>query len=64
MTKNINAHRMSGDKAYDSKSNRELLKQKNIKSGLMFKAKKNKPLTHWQKLFNKLISKKRWVLTS
>ena len=60
MTKNINASRMSGDKAYDSKGNRELLKKKNIKSGIMFKAKRNQPLTHWQKLFNKLISKKRF----
>ena len=60
MADNINAKRMSGDKAYDSKSNRDLLKNKNIKSGLMFKAKRNKPLTRWQKLFNKLVSKKRF----
>ncbi|WP_236870681.1 transposase, partial [Candidatus Bandiella numerosa] len=31
-----------------------------IKNGLMEKAKKNKPLTHWQKLFNRLISKSRY----
>lgn len=60
LIKNINAKRMSGDKAYDSKKNRELLKNNNIKSGLMFKAKKNKPLTRWQKKFNKLVSKKRF----
>lgn len=60
MTNGISANRMSGDKAYDSKANREFLKKKNIKSGLMFKAKRNQPLTHWQKLFNKLISKKRF----
>jgi IS5 family transposase len=35
MINNINAHRMSGDKAYDSKANREFLKKKNIKSGIM-----------------------------
>ena len=28
----------------------------------MNKAYRNRPLTHWQRLFNKLISKTRWVV--
>lgn len=52
--------RLYGDKGYASKSNKELLKRKGIKNGLMEKAKKNKPLTHWQKVFNRLISKVRY----
>lgn len=60
LSKGINAKRLSGDKAYDSKHNRSLLKAKKIKSAIMYKAKKNKPLTHWQKKYNKLVSKKRF----
>lgn len=52
--------RMYGDKGYASRSNKESLRDKGIKNGLMEKAKKNKPLTHWQKKFNHLISKIRY----
>ena len=52
--------RMYGDKGYASAANRISLKQKGIKNGLMEKAKKNKPLTYWQKKFNQLISKIRY----
>lgn len=58
--KNRQDERLYGDKGYASKSNKELLKSKGIKNGLMEKAKKNKPLTHWQKVFNRLISKVRY----
>ena len=51
--------RMYGDH-YASAANRVSLKQKGIKNGLMEKAKKNKPLIHWQKKFNSLISKIRY----
>jgi IS5 family transposase len=53
-------NRLYGDKGYASQENKELLKAKGIKNGIMEKAKKNKPLTHWQKLFNRLISKVRY----
>lgn len=52
--------RLYGDKGYASAANRDSLKNKGIKNGLMEKAKKNKPLTHWQKKFNRLISKIRY----
>ena len=52
--------RLYGDKGYASKNNKDLLKIKGIKNGWMEKAKKNKPLSHWQKLFNRLISKVRY----
>lgn len=52
--------RLYGDKGYASKANKELLKRKGIRNGLMEKAKKNKPLTPWQKVFNRLISKVRY----
>ncbi len=57
---NRHDHRIYGDKGYASQANKDLLKIKGIKNGLMEKAKKNKPLTHWQKLFNRLISKSRY----
>jgi IS5 family transposase len=33
-----------------------------MKNGIMVKAVKGKPLTRWQKRFNKLISKKRYIV--
>ena len=38
------------------------LKKHNIKNRLMNKVYRNRPLTPWQQLFNKLISKTRWVV--
>ena len=52
--------RLYGDKGYASQGNKDLLRSKGIKNGLMQKAKRNKPLTHWQKVFNRLISKIRY----
>lgn len=51
-----------GDKGYACEENRQLLKQKKIKNRLMYKAARNKPLTHWQKTFNWLVSKKRYLV--
>jgi len=48
------------DKGYASKSNREFLKSKSIKDGIMFKAQKNSELTQEQKDKNKQISKLRY----
>jgi transposase, IS5 family len=50
------------DKGYSSSKNRELLKEKKIKDGIMHKAQKNKELTPRQKLINKLISKQRYIV--
>ncbi|MEB3702658.1 IS5 family transposase [Candidatus Bealeia paramacronuclearis] len=52
--------RLYGDKGYASQGNKDLLRSKGIKNGLMEKAKRNKPLTHWQKVFNRMISKIRY----
>ena len=52
--------RMYGDKGYSSKENKELLRSKGIKNGIMEKAVKDKPLTSWQKRFNHMISKVRY----
>jgi len=58
----VKAGRLLGDKGYDSAKNRTLLKEKKIKDGIMYKAKKNTPLTPRQKLINKLISKRRYIV--
>lgn len=52
--------RMYGDKGYASKENKELLRSYGMKNGIMEKAKANKPLTAFQKKFNKLISQVRY----
>ena len=48
------------DKGYRSAKNEELLKNKNLKSRILHKAKKGKPLTEREKLRNKLIGKTRF----
>ena len=58
--KNRRDKRLYGDKGYASQGNKGLLRSKRIKNGLMEKAKRNKPLTYWQKVFNRMISKVRY----
>ena len=63
MTDGIKAKRVSADKAYYSKANKELLKKKGFKDGLMIRTfGKGKKLRDSQKNFNKLISKHRFVV--
>ena len=54
--------RLLGDKGYASIKNRDHLKSQGIKNGLMYKASRNTPLTKWQKVFNKLVSKRRYLV--
>lgn len=51
---------LKADKGYQSKKNVDLLKQRKLKNHILKKAYKNKPLTHWEKKFNKLIGKTRF----
>lgn len=58
----IQAKRILTDKGSASAANRTYLKRRHIKSGIMHKAARNRPLTARQKLANKLISKKRYIV--
>jgi IS5 family transposase len=51
---------LKADKGYQSKKNVELLKKRNLKNQILRKAYKNKPLTRWEKKFNKVIGKTRF----
>jgi IS5 family transposase len=51
---------LKADKGYQSKKNVTLLKKRNLKNHILKKAVKNKPLTKWEKVFNKLIGKTRF----
>jgi len=51
---------LKADKGYQSEKNNELLKKKKLKNHILKKAKKNRPLTNWEKKFNKLIGKTRF----
>jgi IS5 family transposase len=51
---------LKADKGYQSEKNNKLLKDKKLKNHILRKAKKNKPLTEREKLFNKLIGKTRF----
>jgi IS5 family transposase len=50
------------DKGYKVPDNDELLKEEVLKNRIQHKAYKNRPLTNWEKKFNKLISKSRYVV--
>lgn len=52
--------RLYADKGYASAANEELLSNRKIKSAIMKKAQKNKPLRFWEKAFNFLVSRKRY----
>ncbi len=58
----IEANRVYADKGSASNANRQFLKKHKIKSAIMHRAYKNKPLSARQKLANKLISKKRYIV--
>ena len=51
---------LKADKGYQSKKNEALLKQRKLKNYILKKAYKNKPLTHLEKKFNKLIGEMRF----
>lgn len=51
---------LMADKGYQSEKNARLLKKKKLKNRILKKAKKNQPLTKWEKVFNKYIGKVRY----
>ncbi|MCX5815170.1 MAG: IS5 family transposase [Proteobacteria bacterium] len=48
------------DKGYASEKNRTVLANKKLKDGIMYKAARNKPLTHTQRIINRFISSVRY----
>ncbi|MFV0366767.1 MAG: transposase [Mangrovibacterium sp.] len=51
---------VSGDKGYKSAKNDAILEERGLKNRILKKAKRGKPLTHWEKKYNKLIGKTRF----
>lgn len=51
---------LKADKGYKSEKNDAILKKRKLKNHILKKAKKNKPLTKWEKRFNKLVGKTRF----
>ena len=62
----INESRLSegsivlADKGYAGEKNRTILAKKKLKNGIMAKAARNKPLSHVQRILNRLISAVRY----
>jgi IS5 family transposase len=50
------------DKGYKVPDNDKYLKEEGIKNRIQHKAYRNRPLTNWEKTFNKLISSQRYVV--
>lgn len=61
-TSDFTPQRLYADKGYASQGNRDSLRQQKIKSAIMHKAQRNKPLTRRQRLANKLIAKPRAII--
>ena len=51
---------LKADKGYQSAKNAKLLKERKLKNHILKKAKKNVPLTPWEKKFNKLVGQTRF----
>jgi len=51
---------LRADKGYQSEKNAKLLKERKLKNYILKKAVKNKPLTKWERRFNKLIGQTRF----
>lgn len=62
MLQHLRQEEIYTDKGYFSRLNEELLKSKNKKSRVMKKGCRGAPLSFWQKQFNKLVSKKRYIV--
>ncbi len=51
---------LKADKGYQSKKNADLLTSRKLKHHILKKAKKDQPLTHWEKVFHKMIGQTRY----
>jgi len=51
---------IKADKGYQSEKNTKILKERKLKNHILKKAKRNKPLTNWEKKFNKKIGQTRF----
>lgn len=60
--KGLKPQRLYADKGYASSENRKILKTLSIKDGIMHKAPRRGDLSHWQKVFNRLVSKSRFII--
>ena len=60
--KGLPQNEIYGDKGYTSQKNDDLLKEAGKKNRIMRKAKRSQALSFWEKKFNKLISKKRYII--
>ncbi len=47
-------------KSYQSRKNADLLAKRNLQNHMLKKARKNLPLNHWEKKFNKIIDRTRY----
>ena len=54
--------KLYADKGYASRENRQFLKSRGSRGGLMYKAARGRPLSSWQKRANKIISKSRYIV--
>ena len=56
----IRGKRLLTDKGFTSSENRKILAEAGLKSGLSYKASKGSPLSYSERLFNKIVAKRRF----
>jgi len=56
----VHGRRLLADKGFSSEANREAVRKMGIKSGLSFKASRHRPLSFSQRLFNKIVARRRF----
>lgn len=62
ITRNVNARRVMSNKGYASSKNRDSLRARGLKNGGMYEASAKKEFKPREKLFNRLVSKSRYVV--
>jgi IS5 family transposase len=60
LLKETNGKRLLADKGFASEENRETLRNMGMKDGISHKARRNHPLRYSQRLFNKIIARRRF----
>ena len=58
----VRPEKLYADKGYASAANRDLLRKRGVRGGLMYKAARGRPLSPWQRKANKVISKSRYIV--
>jgi transposase, IS5 family len=58
----VHGKRLLTDKGFSSKENREKIREKGLRDGISYKASRGDPLRYSQRLFNKIVARRRFPI--